>query len=297
MAEPWIRVHANLAARPVIRRAVVALGVEKHKAMGLLVQFWGAVSQHTVNGDIRDVPDSDIEEWAGWKGKRGKFAVFVRSQHADAGGRVNEWDEYAGSLELRRAKDRLRQEERRRRIQEERERLSRGLSHGASRGGHADAPRDVAWTVAGSVTQESVPARAGAPVTRRDDTKRDERDTAHQSSSQPIRENALAERLPTVAGRNALAAVLKSAGETSGIAEELEMLLGGHRGQHVQPTLEQLDVALSDYVTNGMSDGRWNAAHFRGCIKRAMRPDDELRPNGGQRPTKTQQALSAIEKL
>lgn len=106
MTEPWIRVHANLADKPVVWRAVEALGVPAPEAIGLLVSFWGAVSQHAANGNIAALPDSQIEAWARWTRKRGKFAAFIRAQHSDADGRVNEWDEYAGHLEERRRQSR-----------------------------------------------------------------------------------------------------------------------------------------------------------------------------------------------
>lgn len=106
MAEPWIRVHANLAGKPIVWRAVEALHVSSHEAIGLLVQFWGAVSQHAKNGEVSPLPDAQIETWAGWRGKRGRFAAFIRAAHLDTDGRVNEWDDYAGALENRRAKER-----------------------------------------------------------------------------------------------------------------------------------------------------------------------------------------------
>jgi hypothetical protein len=108
MGEPWIRVHANLAERPVIDRAVDALGVSYHEAMGLLVEFWGNVSQHAVGGLIADVSDRQVERWANWRGEPGCFAGFIRERHTDEHGRINEWDEYAGLLEHRRAVDRER---------------------------------------------------------------------------------------------------------------------------------------------------------------------------------------------
>jgi hypothetical protein len=141
MAEPWIRVHANICGKPVIYRAVEALGLSPHEAIGVLVQFWGAVSQHATNGAVGGFSDVQLEAWAGWRGRKGRFAAFVRAAHLDEHGCVNEWDEYAGKLEDRKEKDRTRKRK--------------------SRGRHADSPQDV--------TLVSAP-------TIRDDTKRDESD-------------------------------------------------------------------------------------------------------------------------
>jgi hypothetical protein len=137
MNEPWVRVHANLRGKPVIARAVAALGVSENEAMGLMVSFWGQVSQHVVNGFLTGTTDRQLEVWAGWTRKRGRFAAFIKAHHMDANGRVNEWDEYAGKLEARRARDRERKEE-------ERARKSGGRPK--------DNPQDV--------TGDSIPTRA-----------------------------------------------------------------------------------------------------------------------------------------
>jgi hypothetical protein len=108
MTEPWIRVHANLVDKPIIDRAVDALDVSEHEAIGLMVTFWGSVSQNVIGGHLSDVSDRQIERWARWHGRRGRFANFIRTAHLDDDGRVNEWDEYAGALESRRAKERER---------------------------------------------------------------------------------------------------------------------------------------------------------------------------------------------
>lgn len=111
---------------------------------------------------------------------------------------------------------------------------------------------------------------------------------------QPVHEQRLAERLTTPAGRNALATILQTAGTKAGIVEELEMLLDGHRGAQWRPLPDQLDVALSEYVTNGMSDGRWNAAHFKACLKRAMQPDAQAFPRRGNTNPGAQQIANIL---
>lgn len=90
----------------------------------------------------------------------------------------------------------------------------------------------------------------------------------------PGAEADLAAKLTTDAGRTALAAVLhvasKNGGTKAGVVGEIAACLEGARGKHHTPTLAQLDVALSDYATNGLSSGAWNAAHFRACVRRAV---------------------------
>src|SRR5262245_64229965 len=86
MAEPWIRVHANIAHKPVVSRCAEALHVSRHEAIGLLVEFWGSVSQHSTNGDVSTFSDAQLEVWAGWHRRRGAFAAFVRALHLDTDG-------------------------------------------------------------------------------------------------------------------------------------------------------------------------------------------------------------------
>jgi hypothetical protein len=137
VAEPWIRVHADLARKKVTWRVVKALGVSKHEAMGLLTEFWGNVSRVASRGHTRDVTDEQIESWADWRGEPGLFAKFVREQHTDEDGTIHEWDEYAGTFEDRRDKERKRQE---------RHRLARRAERERQAGNGVPAPRDTGVT-------------------------------------------------------------------------------------------------------------------------------------------------------
>jgi len=139
-----------LRQKSITFRAMDALGLKRAAAIGHLVMFWSAVSQCGTNGLVADCSDAQLEEWGGWEGTRGRFAKFIRDSHLDESGRVREWDDYAGTLETRREKDRQRQRDKR-----ERERTDVRVTSD----GH---PRDV--------TETSAP-------TIRYDTKRDERTT------------------------------------------------------------------------------------------------------------------------
>lgn len=150
MAEPWIRVHADLGTKPVTQRAADALGVKRAAAAGHLVFFWGNVSRHATNGAIAHYPDALLELWACWEGTRGRFAKFIRDNHLDADGRVREWDEYAGALEQRKQKNREHQAAWRAR--------RKGESNGYSNG-------DVSLT-----------SDLAKGVTKRNETKRNEED-------------------------------------------------------------------------------------------------------------------------
>jgi hypothetical protein len=213
MTEPWIRVHANLHAKPVVSRAIEALGVKAPEAIGLLVTFWGAVSQHAPNGDVSGASDVTLERWAGWTRKAGRFAAFIREQHT-INGRVREWDEYHGVLEAKREKER------------ERKRLERERKEIARADGHADVTR----TNAGSppdVTRTVQPTRA---VRDEDETVRDE--------LQPSSSSAREELLNAVPHRASWEAELNAARQ-------------GMHGPPLSD--KQLDEAIRDYLGNGAS--------------------------------------------
>lgn len=144
MNDPWFRMHANIGDKPVSWRCASVLGIPLAKAVGHLAMFWGKVSQHVPGGDVSEIGDSQLEGWAGWDGKRGAFAAWLRADHLSEGV-VNEYEEYSGTLDLRREKDRQRKAE-----QRERERTSQAETRTVpqevtrkSRGSHADIPQEV----------------------------------------------------------------------------------------------------------------------------------------------------------
>lgn len=107
MNDPWFRMHANIGSRRVTWRLMEHAHIDKARAVGHLAMFWGSLSQHCPLGDISQVPDAQIEEWAAWTGRRGLFASFVHEKHSTEGV-VNEYEEYSGKLEERRERDRKR---------------------------------------------------------------------------------------------------------------------------------------------------------------------------------------------
>ena len=105
MNDPWFRMHANIADKPVVWRLSAALHISQAKAVGHLAMFWGKVSQHAPHGHVAELPDTQLEAWAGWEGKKGVFAKWLRADHL-TDGIVNEYEEYSGKLEERRQRDR-----------------------------------------------------------------------------------------------------------------------------------------------------------------------------------------------
>lgn len=175
MRVPWIRVHGGLYNRPVVDRLCQATGINEHEAVGVLVTFWSGVAAHATNGRIDNVSNSQLEKWANWSTsprRRGLFAAWVREQHQDAEGRVPEWDDYAGALELRREKERVRLSERRQRLR--------------------DATQNVAQQ-----TQDVATRARERDGTVRDGTERDSKSTDKSPSLPRARKPRTTETLPT----------------------------------------------------------------------------------------------------
>lgn len=110
----WIRVNARLADDAGVQIFAASLFPREPSwratalTCGLLVTLWGRVADERENGDLTDVPDSGLESWAGWHGKRGLFATSFRAQFVEANGVIKEWATYQGKLIERREKDRKR---------------------------------------------------------------------------------------------------------------------------------------------------------------------------------------------
>lgn len=315
MAEPWIRVHANIAEKRVSIRAAEQLGVSVNEAIGMLVRFWGAMSRLGHDGDVTALTDLELETWGGWLGRgraKGRFAAFIREHHTDEEGRVNEWDEYQGALEDRRKKDRDRQKNRRDRMRRQRE-------------GHADSPPDAPQDrprdiergdsaispdpSSNGATDVQDVKRIGAdsfqsPYSNVEEEKSDvisasqltenrprdvregsaparanetKRDETSSSSPPPaVDENAIAARLNSDTDRAALAGVLRVAPEPVTWLAEMGASLDGMTG-HVSLTPDQLGKALRDYVGNGASAAP-SFKHFRGYLRNAAIEPAEIAP-------------------
>lgn len=111
MTRFWIRVNARLAddvdvrafAKAILPRASVRAGVAQ--ACGYLVILWGHVIDEQEDGDVSSRDDDTLEEWARWDGKRGVFAKAFRAAFT-IDGKIQQWDEYQGTLIIRRERDR-----------------------------------------------------------------------------------------------------------------------------------------------------------------------------------------------
>lgn len=79
-----------------------------------------------------------------------------------------------------------------------------------------------------------------------------------------------------------------------GICALIELMLAGERGEP-RATPEQMDRALCDYVTNGMSGGGFAANHFRACVRNAIA--SEPSQSARARPTNVERSLAALKDI
>lgn len=213
--DPAIYVAANIGDRAVVARCMQALGLSQARAVGYLVMFWGAAALNTTDGMVGHLTDVQIERWAGWDGKRGRFAAWLRAEHLDDDGRPNDWSEYAGKLATSREKAR------------DKKRKQRG-QHGDNTG---DCPGDKVGDSPGDVPG-TLYARA---YDREESTEyREQRTTSATTTA--VRETFYAEvPMPKLSGWMAtLTAWTEGMGTPGGKAF----------------TWEQIDAGLAEYLAN-----------------------------------------------
>lgn len=104
----WIRVEAHAIDSVEVARFAELLDVDVVTAFGHYCALGGAIAEHSPEGCIRDVPDSAIERWGRWTGKRGRFAPAVRQVFESDAGDFSDWLDSMGKLIERREKERAR---------------------------------------------------------------------------------------------------------------------------------------------------------------------------------------------
>lgn len=108
----WIRVAVGIADDPDVHRLAETLGVRVAEAVGLLVGCLARFPEHAPEGDLRRVPATLVERWAGWEGERGVFDAALRETFLNADGVWESWNKHNGTAlkKLERDRERLRQQ-------------------------------------------------------------------------------------------------------------------------------------------------------------------------------------------
>ena len=120
----WFRVEADASTDTKVARLADALRLPVAHAFGLTAGVWCGVARHADTGDLTGVTDASLETWAGWTGKRGRFAAEFRRLFIDPDNALHGWAQRQGRLIATMQKDR----ERHRRQYEESRRNLQGES-------------------------------------------------------------------------------------------------------------------------------------------------------------------------
>lgn len=157
----WIRLDAGTPRDPKITELARSLNVRRAEAFGLAASVWCVMAEHAVDGSLADIADEDLEAWAYWQGKRGKFATAFRATFVDPDGTVGGWSERQGALLERMERDR------------KRHRKPQGNSPEPPRNGGGNSPEpprsllgDSTSTVRNGTEQLQTPSAASAAAER-----------------------------------------------------------------------------------------------------------------------------------
>lgn len=95
----WVPVYRKAYRDPRMVELARACGVRLPEAIGLCALLWLALTDESpLKGELAHLSDATVEEWAGWRGRRSKFAKAYREQFQDAQGCVRHWDKYVGFM-------------------------------------------------------------------------------------------------------------------------------------------------------------------------------------------------------
>lgn len=93
----WIRVATKMKGDPRLGAIAAGCKVRVAEAVGLVCCVLMELPDHARDGDVADVPDVIIEQWAMWGGKPGRFAAAFRAELCDETGVVRAWEHHNGA--------------------------------------------------------------------------------------------------------------------------------------------------------------------------------------------------------
>lgn len=95
MALSWIRVDRDIAKDPKIRSLALRISQCEAATVGFVVLVFIEMAAAAKDGDISHFSDLELEIWARWPGKRGKFAAAFREIFAPQGS-ITSWAKHNG---------------------------------------------------------------------------------------------------------------------------------------------------------------------------------------------------------
>jgi len=93
----WIRLSVSVGRDASVGDLARACGVSRVTTTGHWVLVLTAMAEGCVDGDLSRISDDNLEEWADWRGKRGRFATALRTYLCDEHGVMRSWGKYNGA--------------------------------------------------------------------------------------------------------------------------------------------------------------------------------------------------------
>lgn len=93
----WIAISVTIGGDPAVHRMAAVLRIRVAEVVGLLGLTFAGMAQHAPSGQLADVPNTLLEQWSTWHGKRGAFAAQFRAELCDDAGQVRAWEKYNGA--------------------------------------------------------------------------------------------------------------------------------------------------------------------------------------------------------
>lgn len=87
----WIRWECDTSTGDAVMDLAEALNIEPALAHGLHVGACCGMGRHQPDGHLTEVTDTALEQWALWRGKRGRFAQAFRARCMDERGDLRGW--------------------------------------------------------------------------------------------------------------------------------------------------------------------------------------------------------------
>lgn len=100
----WVRIDRGIGDDPKIYQLAETLKLDQDAVIGKLIRVFSQMAEHAQDGDLSNVPDSALEDWARWYTKRGRFAAAFRELFAPQGV-VIAWDKHNGASILKAERD------------------------------------------------------------------------------------------------------------------------------------------------------------------------------------------------
>ena len=127
----WIRVETSVGRNPKVHKLASVLGLSADNVLALVIKTWCGVAENAPTGDLSDVEDGLIEDWAVWRGVPGEYARRFREVFV-SDGVLDGWRERQGKLVAQAEAERARKSAERARtvpgLSEDRPRKVRGQS-------------------------------------------------------------------------------------------------------------------------------------------------------------------------